>query len=67
MTRAEVGERRRAQKARKRTRARLRLAGGQGSHVLSGLVAADGLAVIPETVDAATPGMEVDLWWSDRP
>jgi molybdopterin molybdotransferase len=50
-----------------RGRARIRLAGGQGSHVLSALAAADGLAVIPEALEAVEPGMEVELWWSDRP
>ena len=39
-----------------------RSAGGQGSHVLSALVAADGLAVIPEDADALPAGAEVDVW-----
>lgn len=38
-----------------------RLAGGQGSHVLSALAAADGLAVVPENVDAAEAGSVVDV------
>jgi molybdenum cofactor synthesis domain-containing protein len=44
---------------------RARLAGGQGSHVLSTLAATEALAVIPETVEAAEPGMEVDIVWLD--
>ncbi len=40
--------------------------GGQGSHVLSALVAAEALAVIPEDVATHPPGGEVDLWWLDR-
>lgn len=42
------------------------LAGGQGSHVLSALAAADALAVVPEDVEAAAPGDELELWWLDR-
>jgi len=49
-----------------RGRVEVRLAGGQGSHVLSALVAADALAVIPETVDAVDAGGEVELRWLDR-
>ncbi len=41
-------------------------AGGQGSHVLSALAAADGLAVIPEATDTLPAGAEVTLWWLDR-
>jgi molybdopterin molybdotransferase len=41
----------------------LRLAGGQGSHVLSALARADGLAVVPEGLARAEAGMEVGLWW----
>ena len=41
-------------------------AGGQGSHVLSALAAADALAVIPEAHDALPAGAEVELWWLDR-
>ena len=47
-------------------RVRARLAGGQGSHVLSALAAADGLAVVPEEAQAAEPGTEYPLWWLDR-
>ena len=50
-------------------RVRLRLAGGatgQGSHVLSALAQADGLAIVPETVDTMAAGSPVDLWWLDR-
>jgi molybdopterin molybdotransferase len=42
------------------------LAGGQGSHVLSALARADGLAVVPESAQAADPGVEYPLWWLDR-
>ncbi len=48
-------------------RARVRLAGSQGSHVLSALAAADALAVVPESVDALPAGAPVELWWLDRP
>jgi len=37
------------------------LAGGQGSHVLSGLARANGLAIIPEDVDGAAAGTIVDV------
>ena len=47
-------------------RVRVSLAGGQGSHVLSALVAADALAVIPESVAGVAPGDEVQLRWLDR-
>ena len=47
-------------------RVRVRLAGGQGSHVISALAAADALAVIPEADDALPEGAEVALWWLDR-
>jgi molybdopterin molybdotransferase len=50
-------------------RVQVRLAGGgrgQGSHVLSALAAADGLAVVPEAIDALPAGSPVDLWWLDR-
>ena len=43
----------------------IRLAGGQGSHVISALAAADALAVIPETNDELPAGAEVELWWLD--
>ncbi len=38
-----------------------RLAGGQGSHVLSALAAADGLAIVPEGVPGLDAGAEVDV------
>ena len=50
-------------------RVRVRLAGGasgQGSHVLSALAVADGLAIIPEATDSLAAGSPVDLWWLDR-
>jgi molybdopterin molybdotransferase len=50
-------------------RVRVRLAGGgrgQGSHVLSALALADGLAIVPEAVDRLAAGAAVDLWWLDR-
>ena len=37
------------------------LAGGQGSHMLSGLAAADGLAIVPEGVGDMDAGAEVDV------
>jgi molybdopterin molybdotransferase len=37
------------------------LAGGQDSHILSALAAADGLAVVPETVDGLPAGAEVEV------
>ncbi len=40
--------------------------GGQGSHVLSALAAADALAVIPEADDTLPAGAEVEIWWLDR-
>jgi molybdopterin biosynthesis enzyme len=49
-------------------RVRLRLShgpAGQGSHVLSALASADGLAVIPEVVEVSPTGAAVDLWWLD--
>ena len=52
-----------------RGRVALRLArgtAGQGSHVLSALAAADGLAVVPEEVDVHPAGGEVELWWLDE-
>ena len=49
-----------------RGRVHVRLAGGQGSHVISALAAADALAVIPEVDDALPAGAEVALWWLDR-
>jgi len=38
------------------------LAGGQGSHVLSALAAADALAVVPEEVREMPAGAEVEVW-----
>jgi molybdopterin molybdotransferase len=49
-----------------RGRVTVSLAGGQGSHVMSALAAADALAVIPETTDALPAGAEVSIWWLDR-
>jgi molybdopterin molybdotransferase len=46
-------------------RVRVRLAGGQGSHVLSAIAAADGLAIVPEADDELPAGAEVELWWLD--
>jgi molybdopterin molybdotransferase len=40
---------------------RASLAGGQESHMLSALAAADGLAIIPETMDFAPAGTDVDV------
>lgn len=47
-------------------RVRVRLAGGQGSHVLSALAAADALAVIPEPLVLAEAGTGVELRWLNR-
>ena len=47
-------------------RVRIRLAGGQGSHVISALASADALAIIPEADDSLPAGAEVSLWWLDR-
>jgi molybdopterin molybdotransferase len=49
-----------------RGRVQVHLAGGQGSHVISALAAADALAVIPEADDVLPAGAEVALWWLDR-
>jgi molybdopterin molybdotransferase len=49
-----------------RGRVVVRLAGGQGSHVLSALGVADALAVVPEHEDQLPAGAEIDLWWLDR-
>ena len=49
-----------------RGRVRIKLAGGQGSHVISALAAADALAIIPEAEDSLPAGAEVALWWLDR-
>ncbi len=48
-------------------RVRVALAGGQESHQLSALAAADGLAVVPESVSSLPVGAGVELWWLDRP
>jgi molybdopterin molybdotransferase len=40
--------------------------GGQGSHVLSALAAAEALAVIPEDVAVHPAGNEVEIRWLDR-
>ena len=42
-----------------RGRVPVRLAGGQGSHVMTALAAADALAIIPETIDAVEAGAEI--------
>ena len=47
-------------------RVRVRLAGGQGSHVMSALAAADALAVVPESVDSLPAGAEVEIRWLYR-
>ena len=47
-------------------RVRVRLAGGQGSHVLSALAAADALAVVPEPLAGADAGTELELRWLDH-
>lgn len=39
-----------------------RLSGGQGSHVVSALAAADALAIVPEGIEVAEPGTEVEVW-----
>ena len=49
-----------------RGRVVVRLAGGQGSHMLTALAAADALAIIPEAHDRLPAGSEVELWWLDR-
>ncbi len=49
-----------------RGRVLVRLAGGQGSHVISALAAADALAIVPEADDRLPAGSEVALWWLDR-
>jgi len=40
---------------------RATLAGGQESHMLTALAAADGLAIIPEAMSSAAPGTEVEV------
>jgi molybdopterin molybdotransferase len=49
-----------------RGRVQVHLAGGQGSHVISALAAADALAVVPEPIERAEAGTEVELRWLDR-
>jgi molybdopterin molybdotransferase len=48
-----------------RGRLTVRLAGGQGSHVISALAVADALAIVPEATDELPAGAEVELWWLD--
>jgi molybdopterin molybdotransferase len=45
----------------------IRLAGGQGSHVISALADADALAIVSEADDSLPAGAEVALWWLDQP
>jgi molybdopterin molybdotransferase len=47
-------------------RVHVRLAGAQGSHVLSALALADGLAIVPEALAEIPAGTPVDLWWLER-
>jgi molybdopterin molybdotransferase len=47
-------------------RVKIRLAGGQGSHVISALAKADALAIIPEADDELPAGAPVALWWLDE-
>jgi molybdopterin molybdotransferase len=47
-------------------RVKVRLAGGQGSHVISALAKADALAIIPEADDELRAGAPVALWWLDE-
>ena len=47
-------------------RVAVRLAGGQGSHVLSSLAAAEALAIVPEDQDSLPAGADVAIWWLDR-
>jgi molybdopterin molybdotransferase len=48
-------------------RVRVSLAGGQESHQLSALAAADAFAVVPESVAGLPAGAGVELWWLDLP
>jgi len=48
-----------------RGRVPVRLAGGQGSHVLSALAAADALAIVVEADESLPAGADVALWWLD--
>jgi len=47
-------------------RVRLRLAGGQGSHVLSALAVAEALAIVAEPLHEVPAGTTVGVWWLDR-
>jgi molybdopterin molybdotransferase len=49
-----------------RGRLRASLAGGQGSHMLSVMAVAEGLAVVPEGSGRLDPGDEVEIRWLDR-
>jgi molybdopterin molybdotransferase len=44
-------------------RTRVRLAGGQGSHMLRSMAAADALAIVREDVGRLEPGDEVEIRW----
>jgi molybdopterin molybdotransferase len=48
------------------SRVKVKLAGGQGSHVISALAKADALAIIPEADDTLPAGAPVALWWLDE-
>ena len=39
-----------------------RLSGGQGSHVITALAAADALAIVPEGPAVVEAGSEVEVW-----
>jgi molybdopterin molybdotransferase len=47
-------------------RVRVRLAGGQGSHVMSALAAAEAFAIVPETMEQVPAGSPVGVWWLER-
>jgi molybdopterin molybdotransferase len=44
-------------------RLRVRRAGGQGSHMLGAMAAAEALAIVPEAADGIEPGGEVEILW----
>jgi molybdopterin molybdotransferase len=44
-------------------RLRVRRAGGQGSHMLGAMAAADALAIVPEAANRIDPGDEVEILW----
>jgi molybdopterin molybdotransferase len=44
-------------------RLRVRRAGGQSSHMLGAMAAADALAIVPEAADRIYPGGEVEILW----